>query len=266
MSRPRTINPMYPTGTVVWARVQGYPWWPALVVPYEATLFLPPNAEVPAPDETLVVCQFFSDGRISLVAPRDVRLFQGNRHLLPRRGTALFTIITHAVNAGDAWIGAQLNRQNSSEQDSGVVNTEQFLVGQLEEAKKEVQLLKDRLSASKAELRKTKKSMDQRLADFEFAVGSSSARVVELEKERDQLKNDLHAEKKRSLASSLNQRQESLERYAEEAYSKKYSRTGNTYAELRGHESRPSKRGKHAGSSSNQQSKKPIADSKISQH
>lgn len=91
-----------PIGTIVWARVSGYPWWPALIVPYKTVLFLPPKEPLPAPDPTKLVCQFLSDGRISLVDPTCVKLYHHRKNTVPK-GHPFWEQIMHACEAAVAY-------------------------------------------------------------------------------------------------------------------------------------------------------------------
>ncbi len=54
-------------GSFVWAHVEGWPWWPGLVVPYILTSFLPEHGRAPAKDAEKFSVEFCCDGRISVL-------------------------------------------------------------------------------------------------------------------------------------------------------------------------------------------------------
>lgn len=60
-------------GTVVWARVKKWPWWPGVVVPFASTLFFPRRASRRRPRSGRVTVQFFCDGHIGQVQPGKIR-------------------------------------------------------------------------------------------------------------------------------------------------------------------------------------------------
>lgn len=92
----------------------GYPWWPALIVPYETVLFLPQNSLVPRHDDNKLPLQFFSDGRISLLPPQDVQIFDGGKALLPRQGTQFFAQIHHAYDSADTYAQCAAKRKTQA--------------------------------------------------------------------------------------------------------------------------------------------------------
>ena len=150
-------------GMVVWAKVEGYPYWPALIVPYETSMFLPPGSQVPDQNDNLFVCQFFSDGRISLVSPKNIQSFEGNSDLMVNQNHSFFPVIKQAVIAGYAWINSESKRGAyliGSNVD-GTDNRAELLVQQLENCRSEIRSLKDRLNLSNTKLNHRKKRVEQ---------------------------------------------------------------------------------------------------------
>ncbi len=92
-----------PLGTVVWAKVTSWPWWPGLVVPYERVLFFAKGVSKPVYREGKVAVQFFSDGKIALLHPEQIVSFEENVEHLNYDGQHAQQI-RDAYNAARAWI------------------------------------------------------------------------------------------------------------------------------------------------------------------
>lgn len=166
----------------------GYPWWPALTVPYETVLFLPVDSEVPRPDRSKVVLQFFSDGRISLVRPQDVQLFDASsgKALLPKQGTQFASQVHHAYDAANAYALCAARRKSASEakaqREQGKQSELEALQTERNELRKQQQKSQRKIRAVKAEsnkriaeLQHTNVERSSRLERYERAGGSASA-------------------------------------------------------------------------------------------
>lgn len=78
-----------------------------------------PDADfVPVPNDAKLVVQWFTDGRLSMLPPRDIRLYQGNTAPRPPKDctSTYATHITAAMAAADAWLECVGNRKEQVQQ------------------------------------------------------------------------------------------------------------------------------------------------------
>lgn len=90
-------------GTVVWARVRYYPWWPAVVVPAAYSLFTE-TATVAGEPGTLCVL-FFADCRLSFLPHQDIKEFTAHRDLHTKDGRWAEKI-GKAAAAAENWLSS----------------------------------------------------------------------------------------------------------------------------------------------------------------
>lgn len=91
-------------GSVVWAKSDDWPWWPALIVPHEMTLFLQRREDAPANIPGSYLVEFFNDGRLAMLEPRHVAPFDGSMRRLREAPPQHAGAIRVAVAAALEWI------------------------------------------------------------------------------------------------------------------------------------------------------------------
>lgn len=64
LSDPEVVAGAPQLGTVVWARVEGWPWWPAVVVPQERALFMRREASRPGMRAVKATVHLFVEGKL----------------------------------------------------------------------------------------------------------------------------------------------------------------------------------------------------------
>lgn len=88
-------------GAVVWARVRYYPWWPAVVVPADYSLFTETVNADGGPNAVCVL--FFADCRLSFLHPDDIKEFVTNPQLQNKEGKWADKIEA-AASAAKKWL------------------------------------------------------------------------------------------------------------------------------------------------------------------
>lgn len=93
--------------TVVWARLEGFPWWPGVVVAPETQLFGAPERGRPKKktqnEANKRTVHFFADGTLCAVEVENLRVFHLHRSLQTRRGRYARAIAT-ATRAANIWL------------------------------------------------------------------------------------------------------------------------------------------------------------------
>lgn len=89
-------------GTVVWARVKKWPWWPGVVVPFASTLFFRRSASRRRAIAGRVPVQFFCDGNIGQVQPENIRPIEPSAGMIDY-DSPVANEIQHAYAAARDW-------------------------------------------------------------------------------------------------------------------------------------------------------------------
>jgi len=175
-----------PYETLVWARVKGYPWWPAVIVPYKTVLFLRPNSSVPEPDTSKLVCQFLSDGRISLVDPTHIRLYHLHKNLVPP-SHPFFDQVLHACAAAEAYEKCDDSKTRMVSADADEVANSDAIARALSSVKKDRDNAREEVATVRSLLQDAQETIHELKDELKDQVKEKEKRVKTLKKRNDEL-------------------------------------------------------------------------------